>query len=156
MSTTIADIGSAIVTALQAAHSGLDLSGTDRVKRGRYSQPPVAPPFACLSAAGVQSEGGPLLTHWTRTLTYDVLVWVPVTTIALEERVEAAEAAAHTLIAALDTARSSTSSVLYRCWTYTVRLGSLDADVDAHPHGAALVMLEIELSYATPSGLTAP
>ncbi len=151
---TLAGLLAGIEAALAVTHSAaLDLAPAGRVARGRYSLPPQMP-FCAVSGPDVRSEQGPVLGEYTRTVVVDVQCWVPVSMATLDARVRAAEIALDLLVDALDAARDSSASALFRPRTWVVSGGIADADGDPQPADGTLILLQLELTYATRNGLT--
>ena len=64
-------------SALAASHTVYDLSATDAVKVGRFTAPPGAVPFACVSPPSFDSDAADApMGQYARRYTFDVMAWV--------------------------------------------------------------------------------
>lgn len=145
---TLAQIMTAITSALNADLGTNDLSATGAVLRGRYLEPPAArSAFVCVCSPAIQSVTGPGLRDYTRTLSIDVFGWVAYDGASAASRAVAAELLADEMTIALENVRSTLGSALYHCPTFEVRSVALDSDADPGPPGYARCVLVVELSY---------
>lgn len=143
------DIGVGLVDALRA-DSRFQEPG--RVQRGRFAIPPVRP-FACVSVPGMQSEQGPTMGKYTRTLVYDIMAWDCPPTVTTHDASVAAEALAHAVHSALETARLSPASPLYRLREFSVRTATLIGGEAHIPAGEVFAICVVECKFVRRTGL---
>lgn len=132
-------------------------SGTDAVRRGRYSTPPGNQlPFAALSAPGVTSTQGEVMGQYTRRVVYDLQLWGQVTTRDESDQVIEAEALADEALQLLERARLDPTSELYKVPGFGVSAQALVAGFDPLPANVLGAFLVIECTYRRRTGLSGP
>lgn len=144
----------------------------ERVVRGWRDSPLGRVPLAALSAPQVQSDEGPVMGQWQRRTTYLVQAWHRLEPAVPGKAAVGIESAMNALITALEKARLSPESSLYKLPEFrvadsnaygnetrepvrvrpsTAPTGSADVEV---PSGTVLVVLQLSMLFRRRTGLS--
>ena len=147
-------INTQILAALGADLGTFDLTG--QVQRGRYFAPPADyDAFIGFGSPEVESEQGPTIGQFLRTITYQIDCWASVTDDTAAELTERGELLADEVLAALENARFdvTNSPGLYDMRTFVAESAVLDMDMEGMPVGWARAVIMLEVRYAVDRGL---
>lgn len=150
--TTLSAITAALVTALAVDLGTFDLSGTDSVKRGTFSAPPISGPFAAIRPAEqLASEQQACGAWYLEELEILVDLWAPQTGDTTTDAAARAEALQAEAKAAIDAARFA-ATALGRCVRFACAGVTLDPAAADAPMTWARSQLRIELTYRRTPG----
>lgn len=150
---TLSAIQTAILAALAADLGTFDLSAADQVKEGTYAGPLGSLAFACVTPPKLAASEPQALDAWyLETHTCDVRLWVPFTTDTTGNRAARGRLVADEAKAALDIARATLGSALWKCVTYRCDSTVPEPAVSSVTHTWVHATLTLEFSFRRENG----